>query len=170
MLDIVSTALILSFDNETIISYRQSCDNSIDDNDPIKPPKPERLTGGEEMQQEIAAYQYIHVHIAAKYVRPPIVPAPHTFRSSFERAANPKYGRSASGAERPFVISSSLDSLKTCIQARPERTPCHAAQSYYSTTYVLYSRIFPLYCTPCKLQRTSVNGVIDRGCFLFCYI
>ena len=79
MLDIVSTALILSFDNETIISYRQSCDNSIDDNDPIKPPKPERLTGGEEMQQEIAAYQYIHVHIAAKYVRPPIVPAPHTF-------------------------------------------------------------------------------------------
>ena len=58
------------------------------------------------MQQEIAAYQYIHVHIAAKYVRPPIVPAPHTFQSSLERAANSKDRRSAGRAERPLVIPS----------------------------------------------------------------
>ena len=32
-----------------------------------------------------------------------------------------------------------------------------------------YSRLFPLYRTLCKLRRTSVDGSINRCCFLFCH-
>ena len=56
----------------------------------MKPPRAERLPGGQDTQQQTAEYQYIHVHIAAMYIRAPIVPAPHTFSSSFERTAKSK--------------------------------------------------------------------------------
>ena len=39
-------------------------------------------------------------------IRAPTVLALHTFRGSFEPTANPKHGRPASVAERPFVIPS----------------------------------------------------------------
>ena len=76
------------------VIVRKCFNNSINDNDTIKPSKDERLPGGQEIQQRTAEYQYIHVHIVAMYIRAPIVPAPYTFRSSFERTAKSEiYGR-----------------------------------------------------------------------------
>ena len=55
-----------------------------------------------------------------------------------------------------------------CIQGAP-RTHCeHPPHSRTLIALLPYSRIFPLYGTLCKLQRTSVDGAIDRCCFLFC--
>ena len=49
---------------------------------------------------------------------------------------------------------------------RPPNALPPATQSY--TIALLYTRIFPLCRTLCKLHRTSVDGAIDRCRFLFC--
>ena len=53
---------------------------------------PNAYLGDRGIQQQTAlpVYTYTLVYIAAMYIQAPIVPAPHTFRNSFEQTAKSK--------------------------------------------------------------------------------
>ena len=60
VLDIVTKFSIFSFDNDTIISYRNTIDNSINDNYDKKINNAELIPRGQGIQQQTAVYQHIH--------------------------------------------------------------------------------------------------------------
>ena len=62
-------------------------------------------------------------------------------------------------------INNLIQNVRT---GRPPNALPSSTQSYLAL--LLYRTISPLYRTLCKLQRTSVDGAIDRCCFLFFYI